>query len=189
MSLSGVLNGLTGAMGLYSGVKGLFDSADAEREQKRILADAKAEEAGWFRRNYYGNYLDNVMARAAIKRVEQTLHDRNRQNRAYAAVNGATPEYALAQNAQGLRSMENVMSGLAAQEDARRMNVENAHRQNMSAFRNYDYQRAAEREQMAGNDLLGGMQLLKSALEGADWGKEENVKEDNYGKGAHSWIW
>lgn len=195
MVKTNLLNGLTGALGLYSGVKGLFDSASLARKQKRLLADAKAEESAWFKRNYYGNYLENSMAKAALKRVENTLHRQNAQNRAYARVNGATPELTRARNAQGLRSMENLMTNMATQSDTRRENIYAQHMQNKNAFRNRELAMLQYEEQRAGNSMLGGAQLVKNALLGMNWGKQksDNIKDEGvYGETKEQypvWDW
>lgn len=190
-----LLNGLTGALGLYSGVKGLFDSSSAARKQKRLLADAKAEESAWFRRNYYNNYLESTMARAALKRVENTLHRQNAQNRAYARVNGTTPEWSHARNEQGLRSVENLMGNMAAQGDARRENVYERHMQNKNAFRNKELAMLQDDEQRAGSSMLSGAQLVKNALLGMNWGKQKSddvQDEGSYGEKKEQypvWDW
>lgn len=172
MSFTKFITGASGAMGLLSGVKGMFDSADAARKQKRLQGNAKAEEMAWYKRNYYGDYLNNSVARAAMKRVERTLHNQNKQNRAYAAISGATPELALARNRQALESMENVVSNLAAQDDANKSRIDSMHRQNLNALRNQELGQLSIDEQNAANSAVSGFNLLNNALLGATWGKE-----------------
>lgn len=178
MGISGILSGAAGAVGLYNGIKGLFDSADAARKQRKLIDDAKAEESAWFRRNYYRNYLDDTMTRAAMKRVEQTLTNQNRQNRAYSAVNGVTPEYSIARNEQGLRSMENIATDLASQADADRRNIDNIHRQNVNALRSARLNNLYSDENTAVSDVLGGVKLLNDALVGLNWGRETFDDDD-----------
>lgn len=173
MDVPMLMTGLNGALGLYSSVKGLFDSADAASRQKKLHKLAKAEEDGWYRRNYYGSYLDNTASRAAIKRVENTLRRQNQQNRAYSAISGATPELSLARNEQGLRSMENVFTNLAANEDNRRMQVDAIHRQNRQAFLEGDMNMAADKEKVAANLAGNGLNLLQNAILGVEWGREK----------------
>ena len=139
----------------------MFDSANAANKQRRMLSDAKAEEDAWFRRNYYGNYLDSSMARAALRRVEKTLHRANNQNRARAVVAGETPELALARNEQGLRSMENVIGNITENDTARKERIESAHRANVNAIRNKEMAMLQDDEQVANNDILGGAQLTE----------------------------
>lgn len=173
MSVPMLMTGLNGALGLYSSVKGLFDSADAASRQRKLHKIAKAEEDGWYKRNYYGNFLDNTASRAAVKRVENTLRRQNRQNRAYSAINGATPELAIARNEQGLRSMENVFTNLAANEDDRRMRVDAIHRQNRQALLEGDLKMASDKERAAAGIAGNGLNLLQNAILGVEWGREK----------------
>lgn len=173
MSVPMLMTGLNGALGLYSSVKGLFDTADAASRQRKLHKIAKAEEDGWYKRNYYGNFLDNTASRAAVKRVENTLRRQNRQNRAYSAINGATPELAIARNEQGLRSMENVFTNLAANEDDRRMRVDAIHRQNRQALLEGDLKMASDKEKAAAGLAGNGLNLLQNAILGVEWGREK----------------
>lgn len=184
MSLSMFLTGLNGALGLYSTMKGIYDSTTGAARQDKLRKKAFAEEDGWYRRNYYGNYLDNSAARAAIKRVENSLRRSNEQNRAYSAVNGTTPEHALARNEQGLRAMENVMSNIASSEDERKMRVDAMHRQNRQALL-ADELNESRSNALRGQNLIGsGYNLLQNALRGVEWGRErhdEEYKDDSKG--------
>ncbi len=174
MSASMFLTGLNGALGLYSSVKGMFDSASEASKQKKLQKMAKAEEDGWYRRNYYGNYLENTASRAAIKRVENSLRRFNEQNRAHGVINGATPENAMARSEQGLRSMENVFTNLAANEDDRKMRVDAMHRQNKQALLANELANSRTDEKVSAGIAQGGLNLLQNALLGVEWGKEKH---------------
>ena len=178
MSAFTILSGLNGASGLYSGVKGLFDSSKAHNKQNELLKRAAAVEDSWYRRNYFADYLNNSSARAAIKRVEKTLRRQNEQNRAYAAINGATPEYALARNQQGMDTMENLMTNIAAQGDARKQSVDAAHLQNKQALTNKQLSSLSLDEQMSAQSASNGFNLLEDALMGVNWGREDD-KQNN----------
>ena len=172
MSLSMVLTGLNGALGLYSGVKGMIDKNEASKNAKTLRDKAKAEEAGWYRHNYYESFLDSTAARAAMKRVENSLRRNNEQSRAHSIVTGATPEYSIARNEQGLRSMENVVTDLAAQDSNRKSQVDAMHRQNRNFFLNSELNELAMDEKMATSAANNGLNLFQNALLGAQWGKE-----------------
>lgn len=172
MSLSMVFTGLNGALGLYSGVKGVLDKNAASKKAKELRNKAKAEEDAWYKRNYYGNFLDSTAARAAMKRVENSLRRNNEQNRAHSIVMGTTPEYSIARNEQGLRSMENAVTNLAAQDDNRKNQIDAIHRQNKNAFLNSELNELAIDEKMATSAANNGYNLLQNALLGASWGKE-----------------
>lgn len=176
--VSTILSAATGAMGLFSGVKGLFDSAKAARKQKALMRESRAAEAAWYRRNYYGDFMNDTASRAAMKRVEKTLHQNNRQNRAYAKINGATPELAVARGQQALQSMENVVGSLAAQQSAERKRVDAIHHQNMNAIRNGEISQLSLDEKSGVNAAVGGLNLLNNALMGVNWGNENNKKNN-----------
>lgn len=176
MVFSTITAAASGAMGLFSGVKGLFDSAKAARKRKALMREGKAAEAAWYRRNYYGDFMNDTATRAAMKRVENTLHRNNRQNRAYARINGATPELALARGQQSMQSVENVMGALASQQSAERKRVDAQHLQNMNAFRNAEIADLSQEEQSGANAAAGGFNLLNSALMAVNWGNESKKK-------------
>lgn len=174
MDVFSVLSGVNGALGLYSGVKGLFDSGKAHRKQERLMNDAARAENNWYRRNYFSDYLNNASACAAIKRVEKTLRRQNEQNRAYAAINGATPEYAIARNQQGMNMLDDVMTNLASQSDAIKRNVDATHLKNKQALASQQMSSLSLDERMAAQSASNGFDLFKDALLGLNWGNETN---------------
>ena len=172
MSLSMVLTGLNGALGLYSGVKGMLDASKASKSAKGLRNKAKAAEDGWYRRNYYENYMNSTSAKAAMKRVENSLRKQSVQNRAYSVISGATPEYSLARNEQGLRTMENLTTNLASVDSNRKSQVDAMHQQNKNAFLNSELNDLAMDERMAVSTAGNGLNLLQNALLGVEWGRE-----------------
>ena len=167
-----ILTGVNGALGLYSTVKGAIDSYNASKEKKNLLNNAKAAENVWYRRNYFGSYLDDSATKAAIKRVENTLRRNNEGERARSLITGATPEYSLARNEQGLRSMENVLTNVAAMDSANKRSVDVQHQNNLANLSNMEYQDLSMDERMARSSAAGGYNLFQNALLGATWGRE-----------------
>ncbi len=172
MGLFTVLSVANGALGLYSGIKGMFDSAKAKEARKNLMKNASQMENNWFRRNYFSDYLNDSSSRAAIKRVEKTLRKQNEQNRAYAAINGATPELAVARNQQGLNVMDNVMTNIASQSDAVKRNIDSTHLKNRQAIANGQLSQLSLDEKMAAQSATKGLDLFKDALMGLNWGNE-----------------
>lgn len=179
MALLSILSAANGALGLYSGIKGMFDSAKARDKQERLIKDTSRMENDWFRRNYFGDYLNSSSSRAAIKRVENTLRKQNEQNRAYAAINGATPELAIARNQHGMNMMDNLMTNLASQSDAIKRDVDAAHLRNRQAIAARELSNLSLDEKMAAQSATGGFDLFKDALMGLNWGNEKDEEEEN----------
>ena len=173
MALPMIMSGINGALGLYSTVKGLIDSAESEKKRSKLRRAAQNEENAWYRRNYYSSFMDNSAAKAAIKRVENTLRRNNAQDRARNVITGATPEMAVARNEQGLRTMENVVNNLAANDSNTKMSVDMAHKQGNMALMNAEQQQLALDERMAKAAATNGYNLMQNAILGAKWGKEK----------------
>jgi hypothetical protein len=171
-----LFTGLNGALGLYTSLKGMLDSAKAASESKKIRKKAFAEEDGWFKRNYYENLLGSTASRAAIKRVEETLKRQNQQDRARALVTGATPEYSLAKSGQTLRSLENVLGNIASADSERRNRIDLQHRQNSNALLNNELANLSIDEKMSASSAANGLNLLQNALWGVNWGNEKKGK-------------
>ena len=172
-----IFSALNGALGLYSGIKGMLDSSKAKREQNKLIKKAYAEEDGWYRRNYFGDYMNSTATRAAIKRVEDTLRRKSVQERAHTRIVGGTPEYTLARNAQGLRLVEGVMTNLAGMEGERKRAVDAQHRQNRNALLNSRATYLANERNMSERLAGNGLNLLQNALMGLEWGKEDHNNE------------
>lgn len=172
MDVFSILSGVNGALGLYSGVKGMLDSGKAKKQQQKLISDAIRLEDAWYRRNYFADYLNSASSRAAIKRVEQTLRRQNEQNRAYAAINGATPELSIARNKQGMNMLENVMTNMASQSDAIKRNVDATHLKNKQTLAAQQISNLSLDEKMAAQSAVNGLNLFKDALMGLNWGNE-----------------
>ena len=172
MALPLIMTGINGALGLYSTVKGLIDSSESKKKQSKLRRDAQNEENAWYRRNYYGNFMDNAASKAAIKRVENTLRRNNEQERARSIITGSTPELSVARNEQGLRTMENVVNNLAAADGNTKRNVDMAHKQNNLAMKSAEQQQLSLDELMAKSAAQSGYNLMQNALLGVKWGKE-----------------
>ena len=173
MALPMIMTGINGALGLYSTVKGMIDSENAKKGQQKLRQAARNEENAWYKRNYYGNFMDNKASKAAIKRVENTLRRNNEQERARSVITGATPEHSIARNEQGLRTMENVINNLAAADGNEKKNIDAAHKQNNIAMMNAEQQHLSMDERMAKSAASNGYNLFQNAMLGANWGKEK----------------
>lgn len=173
MALSAIMTGINGAIGLYSTVKGLIDSAEAKKKQQRLMKSARNEENAWYRKNYYGNLMNDSATQAAIKRVENSMRRSNEQERARSLITGATPEQSAVRGEQAMRSLDNVITNIAANDDARKRSVDAAHRQNKMALDNNELQSLSLDERMAKSAANNGYNLVQNALLGSKWGKED----------------
>ena len=158
------------AVALGSAVYGGIKSANAARKQKELIAGQEAKNNAWYERNYYQDYLNSSMAKSAMRRVEDTLDRKNRENKAEAAVVGATPEAVEAGREGNEKVLSDTVGQLAARNDARKDNIDAINLQNQNNISQQRMgQEAADEQggaafQEAGINALGS--LASSAADG-----------------------
>lgn len=162
-------------LGLASGIYGGINSAKAAKEQSKLIDKQQAQNDAWYNRNYYQDYMDSSEARAAIKRVENTLKKRSDEARATAAVTGGTNEAVLAQQENDQELMSDTVDNLAARGDARKDNIDAINQQNQNNLTNARMKQSQMNE-AGGSQLMGnGLGLIGSALSMYDY---DNDKKD-----------
>lgn len=162
--ITGVLGGVGALGGLVSSIIGGRKAAKAAEAQEKALQEQKNAEKEWYARNYYQNYMDSTEAKAAIKRVNDTLARQNEQARASAVISGATPEAVQATQEAGNETLSDTMAGLASQGTARRQQVDAQHIQNQANLSAQEQALAAQKQQGNMNLLNSGTGLIGSAL-------------------------
>ena len=162
--ITGILGGIGAASGLISSIIGGNKAAKAAEAQQKALEEQKKNEQAWYARNYYQNYLDSTEAKAAIRRVNDTLARQNEQARAAAVISGATPEAVQAVQEAGNETLSDTMAGIAAQGTARRQAVDAQHVQNQANLSAQQQALDAQRQQGNMNLLNAGTGLIGSAL-------------------------
>lgn len=167
---------ILGAIGLgtslLGGVTGAVSASKARREQQRQIKEQKAARQGWFNRNYYQNYLDSTEAQSAMTRLRDTLRRRGEENRAAAAIAGATEEAAVARQANDSEAVAQAMQGLAEKGDAIKRQTDAKYMGYQSDIDNQQMQQLQLDEQ-GGHQLLGNsVGLLGSALSMFDKNKK-----------------
>lgn len=160
-----MIGAILGAVGgLASGIFGGIKSAKAAREQQRLINEQESKNNAWYNRNYYQNYMESAEAQAAMKRVENTLKKQNQEARATAAVMGATPEAAVAQQQANNEILDNTATGLAAQATQRKTQVDAANQQNQNAILNARLGQSQMNEQGSARLMSNGLGLIGSAF-------------------------
>lgn len=162
--ITSILGGLGALGGLASSIIGGRKAAKAAEAQQKALDEQKENEQAWYARNYYQNFLDSTEAKAAMRRVNDTLARQNEQARAAAAINGATPEAVQAVQEAGNETMADTMAGIAAQGTSRRQAVDAQHVQNQANLAAQQQAINAQKQQGSMNLLNSGTGLIGSAL-------------------------
>ena len=173
MLLGGIAAGASALGGIVSSIFGAKKASSAAKKQQDALNQQKAKNEAWYNRNYYANYMDSKQSQSAIKRVEDTLRRRGQATAAQAAVTGATPEAAVAQQANDQQLMTDVVSNLASKGDDVRRSVDAQNNSNEQAVLNAQMAQYQANEAGGSQLLSNGGGMIASALSILDGGKNK----------------
>lgn len=166
-----VLGALGLGMSAASGIFGAIKASKAAAAQKKAIAKQEAKNDAWYNNQYYQNYMDSTEAKSAMQRVKETLQRENADARAQAAVSGATPEAAVAQQRANQQSLENTATTLAGNATQRKNYVDSVNQANQQQIHNAQMQQAQADETGASQVMNNGLNLIGSALSMYDDGK------------------
>ena len=115
---------LTGlAVSLGGSIFGAAGSASANRKRQAALDAQKAESNAFFNKELYQDELNRSENQAVMRTLANQFKDQNKQNQATAAITGATPEVAVAQQGQMNKSYADVANRIAGNASMRKDNV------------------------------------------------------------------
>jgi len=106
------------ALSLGGGVASMIGSAGANAKRQAALDAQKAESDSFFNKEYYTDELNRTENQSMLRELTNRLKDQNKQNQATAAITGATPEVAVAQQGnlnKAYAGVVNQMAGRASQ--------------------------------------------------------------------------
>lgn len=167
----GILSGLGLGLSAASGIFGAIKANKAAKKQKREIAKQEAKNDAWYNNQYYQNYMDSTEAQSAMQRVKQTLQRENADARAQAAVSGATPEAAVAQQRANQQSLETTAATLAGNATQRKNYVDSVNQANQQQIQNAKIGQAQADETGASQVMSNGLNLIGPALSMYDDGK------------------
>lgn len=127
------------AMAAGSAIYGGIKSAQANKTQRRQLAQRQRENQAWFDREYNVDPTQRASAQHLITQLNDNIRKRNQAAAGAEAVSGGTGEKAAAAREQNNEAIGRVASAINAQGDARRDHVEDvyfARKNNLSDAQN-----------------------------------------------------
>lgn len=168
-----------GAASLALGIgSSLFGANKAKKAARRAQAEnqyrTNAEKA-WYDKNYNTDYLDTKAGQNLMRRAQEVQDEYIRKADGAAAVGGGTAASVAQAKESANKAMGDTIANVAAQDTARKQQVENAHLQNTQQLsrerQQIEQQKAqatSDAAQNASNALFNfGVNQLGSELEGA----------------------
>lgn len=147
--------------GVLSSLYGGAAAADEARKAQRLLARKEAEEKAWYDRRYNQRYLDTEAGQNLIRKATEIQRRNNQRAEGAARVAGATTSAVAKAKEQGNKVMGDTIANIAANDTARRDNVDLQHRSMMNNITN---QRIGVHNQQAANITNAASQASNSLI-------------------------
>lgn len=154
------------ALSLGSSIFGGIQSSRARKEAERELARQKAENKAWYLRNYHMDYGDTSAGQNMMRIARDSARETWQQAAGAEAVAGGTPAATALAKEAGNKTVAEAAASIAAQDTARKANVDAAYRAERSRLAqqqmSLDQQRAENISRVAGgaSDALAQGALL-----------------------------
>jgi hypothetical protein len=147
------------AASLFGGAKA---SKAAKEAQKRQRAQ-EAKENAWYNRRYNEDYLDTAAGQNLVRRAKDYAREQWKRAAGAQAVAGGTNAATQMAKDAGNKMVGDTMANIAAQDTARKAQVDNMHRQAEANFAQMDMARENQRAQNITNAAQNASNAMLSA--------------------------
>ena len=148
--------------GLLSSFLGGSAASSAAKEAEKRQRAMEAKEDAWYNRNYYQDYLDTAAGQNLVRRARQ-MYDRNiKRAQGAAAVSGATDASVQMAKDSANQALGDTMANIAANDTARKSQVDATHMRNQQNFAQMDMNREMQRAQNITNAAQAASNAMMS---------------------------
>lgn len=124
------------AAAIGTSVYGGIQSAKKNREAKAELAAQNARDNAWYQRRYNEDYADTAAGQNLIRQAKDYARQNWKKAQGASAVGGGTDAATAMAKEAGNRVVGDTVANIAAQDVARKTNVDNLHRQDEKNYTN-----------------------------------------------------
>lgn len=117
---AGIGAGLSAIGGIFGGIK----ASKAMKQVRNSLNQQRQKNEDWYNRRYNEDATQRADAQAVLKRLEESVRDRNRHAAGVQAVMGGTEEAVAAAKEANNRAIEDAASAIAANGERRKDMIE-----------------------------------------------------------------
>ena len=179
------------AIGLASSLIGGAKAADAAREAKREQRRAEARENAWYNRRYNEDYLDTAAGQNLLRKAKDFANSQWKKAEGARAVGGGTEASAAMAKEAGNKMVGDSVANIAANDQARKAQVDNMHRNAQDRFTQMNMNRELNRaqnittaSQNASNAILSATAAIDSAKSQGNTGNTSLMGGSNNGVSA-----
>lgn len=161
------------AIGLASSLIGGSRAADAAREAKREQRRAEARENAWYNRRYNEDYLDTAAGQNLLRRAKEYSNAQWKKAEGAKAVGGGTEAGAAMAKEAGNKMVGDTVANIAANDQSRKAQVDNMHRNAQERFTQMDMNRELNRAQNITTASQNASNAILSATAAIDNAKSQ----------------
>lgn len=161
------------AAGLASSLIGGAKAADAAREAKREQRRAEARENAWYNRRYNEDYLDTAAGQNLLRKAKDFANTQWKKAEGARAVGGGTEASAAMAKEAGNKMVGDSVANIAANDQARKAQVDNMHRNAQDRFTQMSMNRELNRAQNITTASQNASNAILSATAAIDNAKSQ----------------
>lgn len=148
------------ALGAASSIFGGVRAAKAQKKANAIRTRNDERESAWYNRRYNENYADTSAGQQLINSAKDYAKDNFQRSQGAASVGGGTTAATAASKEQGNKVVSNTLANVAAQDTARKDNVDAQH----NTYLNKSAEEQAQTEENKGQQINAATTQAGNAL-------------------------
>jgi hypothetical protein len=154
--------------GLASSLLGGFGASRAAKRAERRHREQAAQERAWYNRRYNEDYIDTAAGQNLVRRAKEFARDNWRKAAGAQAVAGGTQAATQMAKDAGNKMVGDTIANIGANDQARKAQVDNMHRQAEQNFAKMDMERELTRAQNITTAAQNASNAMMAAGSGID---------------------
>lgn len=163
-----IVAALGAAAGIASSLIGGSQASKAAKEAERRQRRQEAQEEAWYNRRYNEDYIDTKAGQNLVRRAKDFAKENWKKASGAQAVAGGTAAATAMAKEAGNKMMGDTIANIGANDENRKMQADNLHRQAQNQFAQMDMAREMQRAQNITNAAQSASNALMSVGSAVD---------------------
>ena len=159
---------LGAAAGIATSLIGGSQASKAAKEAEKRQRRQEAQEEAWYNRRYNEDYIDTKAGQNLVRRAKDFAKENWKKASGAQAVAGGTAAATAMAKEAGNKMMGDTIANIGANDENRKMQADNLHRQAQNQFAQMDMAREMQRAQNITNAAQGASNALMSVGSAVD---------------------
>lgn len=148
------------AAAISSAIAGGISASNARKRAQREQKNRESEEQNWYNKRYNEHYVDTAVGQNLVNRAKEYAREQTKRAEGIKTVTGGTDAATAIAKEQGNKMVGDTIADIAANDVARRDNIDRIHQQMRSQFA----QQNAALEMQKAQDITNATQQASNAM-------------------------